>query len=68
MKLTKTQLREIIKEELTLLNENKEVVLSNQILDFLQKRKLITGVNAQKIHKELTAFLRNKIESVNEAL
>jgi hypothetical protein len=48
-------------------NENKEVVLSNQILDFLQKRKLITGVNAQKIHKELTAFLRNKAESVNEA-
>jgi Arc/MetJ family transcription regulator len=47
-------------------NENKEVVLSNQILDFLQKRKLITGVNAQKIHKELTAFLRNKAESVNE--
>jgi hypothetical protein len=49
-------------------NENKEVVLSNQILDFLQKRKLITGVNAQKIHKELTAFLRNKAESVNEEI
>ena len=55
----------MIREEISntkSITENKEVVLSNQILDFLQKRKLITGVNAQKIHKELTAFLRNKFE------
>jgi hypothetical protein len=44
----------------------KEVVLSNAILDFLQDRKLITGINAQKVHKELIAFIKNKIESVNE--
>jgi hypothetical protein len=36
-----------------------EVVLSNQILDFLQQRNLITGVNAQKVHKDLTAFIKN---------
>jgi hypothetical protein len=41
-----------------------EVVLSNQILDFLQQRNLITGVNAQKVHKDLTAFIKNiKIKS-----
>jgi hypothetical protein len=46
----------------------KEVVLSNAILDFLQDRKLITGINAQKVHKELIAFIKNKIESVNEVV
>ena len=46
----------------------KEVVLSNEILDFLQHRKLITGLNAQLVHKELTAFIKNKIESVNESV
>ena len=41
-----------------------EVVLSNQILDFLQQRNLITGVNAQKVHKDLTTFIKNiKIKS-----
>jgi hypothetical protein len=43
-----------------------EIILSNQILDFLQERDLITGINAQKVHKELTAFIKNKIKSVNE--
>ena len=48
-------------------NEGKsEIILSNQILDFLQERDLITGINAQKVHKELTAFIKNKIESVNK--
>ena len=46
--------------------DKSEVILSNQILDFLQERDLITGINAQKVHKELTAFIKNKIESVNE--
>jgi hypothetical protein len=44
-----------------------EVILSNQILDFLQERDLITSINAQKVHKELTAFIKNKIESDNNA-
>ena len=48
----------IVKEEV---NEGKsEVILSNQILDFLQERDLITGINAQKVHKELTAFIKIK--------
>ena len=40
-----------------------EVVLSNEILDFLQDRKLIDGLDAQQVHKELTAFIKNKLES-----
>ena len=47
----------------------KEVVLSNQILDFLQQRNLITGVNAQKVHKDLTAFIKNikiNLNALNE--
>jgi hypothetical protein len=44
------------------LNEGEsEIILSNQILDFLQERGLITGVDAQKVHKELTAFIKSKI-------
>ena len=40
-----------------------EVVLSNEILDFLQDRKLIDGLDAQQVHKELTVFIKNKLES-----
>ena len=29
---------------------------------------MITGLNAQLVHKELTAFIKNKIESVNESV
>ena len=43
-------------EEVSISEGKKEVVLSNQI----------TGLNAQKVHKELTAFLQNKIEVVNK--
>ena len=39
-----------------------EVVLSNEILDFLQDRKLIDGLDAQLVHKELTAFIKNKLK------
>jgi hypothetical protein len=39
-----------------------EVVLSNEILDFLQDRELIDGLAAQQVHKELTAFIKNKLE------
>jgi hypothetical protein len=40
-----------------------EIRLSNEILDFLEEREMIDPSNAQKIHKELTAFLKNKVKS-----
>ena len=70
----KTQINEIkrMQQLAGVINENepkwevpkgrKEVVLSNEILDFLQDRKLIDGLAAQKVHKELTAFIKNKLE------
>jgi len=75
--MKKSELRQIIKEEISkVLKEEKsvneavkEVVLSNQILDFLQQRNLITGVNAQKVHKDLTAFIKNikiNLNAINE--
>jgi hypothetical protein len=48
---------ELRKEDKESIGSKVEVVLSNQILDFLQQRNLITGGNAQLIHKELTAFI-----------
>jgi len=46
----------------SLVNEAvKEVVLSNEILDFLQERGVINGSDAQKVHKDLTAFLKEKL-------
>jgi hypothetical protein len=46
----------------------KEVVLSNRILDFLEERGVIKASDSQKIHKDLTAFLKKNInESVNES-
>jgi hypothetical protein len=71
----KTQINEIkrMQQLAGVINENepkseipkgrKEVVLSNEILDFLQDRKLIDGLAAQEVHKELTAFIKNKLES-----
>ena len=71
----KTQINEIkrMQQLAGVINENepkwelpkgrKEVVLSNEILDFLQDRKLIDGLDAQLVHKELTAFIKNKLES-----
>ena len=46
----------------------KEVVLSNEILDFLEERGILKASDAQKVHKDLTAFLKEKgiNESVNE--
>ena len=38
----------------------KEVVLSNEILDFLEERGILKGSDAQKVHKDLTAFLKEK--------
>jgi hypothetical protein len=46
----------------------KEVVLSNEILNFLEARGVIKASDSQKIHKDLTAFLKKNLnESVNEA-
>lgn len=43
----------------------KEVVLSNRILDFLEERGVIKASDSQKIHKDLTAFLKKNLnESV----
>ena len=47
----------------------KEVVLSNEILDFLEERGIVKGSDAQKVHKDLTAFLKEKLikeSTVNE--
>ena len=52
------------------LNESskiKEVVLSNEILNFLEERVVIAPDKSQKVHKDLTAFLKGKLnESINE--
>jgi hypothetical protein len=43
----------------------KEVVLSNRILNFLEERGVIKASDSQKIHKDLTAFLKKNLnESV----
>ena len=44
----------------------KEVVLSNEILDFLEERGILKGSDAQKVHKDLTAFLKEK--GINESV
>ena len=43
----------------------KEVVLSNEILDFLEERGILKASDAQKVHKDLTAFLKEK--GINES-
>jgi hypothetical protein len=62
--MKKLELRQLIKEEIgKMLKEfsEKEVILSNQILDFLQEREVIDSNDAQRIHGELTSFLKTKI-------
>ena len=54
---------ELQEEDNQIIGSKVEVVLSNQILDFLQQRNLITGGNAQLIHKELTAFIKNNLNA-----
>jgi len=46
------------KETSESLNEAKLVVLSNEILDFLEERGIINSNDAQKVHKDLTTFLK----------
>jgi hypothetical protein len=47
-------------QESTVNEADKEVVLSNEILDFLEERGVINGSDAQKVHKDLTKFLKEK--------
>ena len=54
-KLIREEIRRVIKEV------DNEVVLSNEILDFLEERGVISANSAQKIHKDLTDFLKSKI-------
>ena len=42
-----------------------EIRLSNEILDFLEERGMIDPSDAQKVHKDLTAFLKDKVKSEN---
>jgi len=63
--MKKSELQQIIREEIgkTLKQEPaKEVILSNEILDFLEDQNVISGNNAQKVHKALTAFLKDKLQ------
>lgn len=59
-----TELKKIIREEVRRVVKevsDSEVVLSNEILDFLEERGAINANSAQKIHKDLTSFLKSKI-------
>ena len=54
-------LKKLVREEIKrILNEDREVILSNEILDFLEERGIIDPSNAQKVHKDLTSFLKSK--------
>jgi predicted component of type VI protein secretion system len=58
----KTQeFKKLIREEIKrILNEDRGVILSNEILDFLEERGVIDPSDAQKVHKDLTSFLKSK--------
>ena len=58
----KTQeFKKLIREEVErILNEDRGVILSNEILDFLEERGVIDPSDAQKVHKDLTSFLKSK--------
>jgi hypothetical protein len=47
-------------EEVKIEEGKEEVVLSNEILNFLEERGVIDPSDAQKVHKDLTSFL-NKL-------
>jgi hypothetical protein len=69
VKFMKKHYGKLAKNESSVTEAVKEVVLSNEILDFLEERGILKGSDAQKVHKDLTAFLKEKgiNESVNEA-
>ena len=55
------EFKKLIREEIKrILNEDRGVILSNEILDFLEKRGVIDPSDAQKVHKDLTSFLKSK--------
>jgi len=47
-------------------DSNSEVILSNEILDFLEERGIIDPSDAQKVHKDLTSFLKSKTNGKKE--
>ena len=61
--MKKSELQKLIREEIrrVIKEVDNEVVLSNEILDFLEERGVISANSAQKIHKDLTDFLKSKI-------
>jgi hypothetical protein len=40
------------------------VILSNEILDFLEYQDVISKNDAQKVHTALTAFLKEKLNEL----
>ena len=58
--LNEVEIEEVKELEEELEEGKEEVVLSNEILDFLEERGIIDPSDAQKVHKDLTAFL-NKL-------
>jgi hypothetical protein len=56
----KYDLNEVEIEEVKIEEGKEEVVLSNEILNFLEERGIIDPSDAQKVHTDLTAFL-NKL-------
>ena len=60
-----------LKEEETPVSEeasNSEVRLSTEILKFLEESGIINPSNAQKVHKDLTAFLKSKTSTPDRIL
>jgi ribosomal protein L31E len=56
-----SEFRKLIREEVKkTLNEDRGVILSNEILNFLEERGIIDPSDAQKVHKDLTSFLKSK--------
>lgn len=56
-----SEFRKLICEEVKrILNEDRGVILSNEILNFLEERGIIDPSDAQKVHKDLTSFLKSK--------
>jgi hypothetical protein len=55
------RIRGFLKEDYNLPDSDKEVVLSNEILNLLQERGVIDGEDAQKVHEDLIALLKEKL-------
>jgi hypothetical protein len=56
----KQDVKRIDKAQVNEASDN-EIILSNEILDFLEERGIIDPSDAQKVHKDLTSFLKSKI-------